>query len=131
MKSTGILCLLGIVFLPLLAYGSSEEFVKAVKDGDYEQVEQLMDGVDINAKDDSGVTALMYAIWNGHIEIAKLLLERGAEVNVQDSGGWSPLMYAAWKGYSDVAKLMLEKGAGADAKKGDGGTALDLQGPLP
>ena len=37
----------------------------------------------------SGATALMGACANGHIEAARLLVDKGADVNVQDSSAWT------------------------------------------
>ena len=53
----------------------------------------------------------MSACQNGHVDIAKLLLEEGAQVDLQKKSGWSALMSACQNGHIDVAQLLLEKGA--------------------
>jgi ankyrin repeat protein len=56
------------------------------------------------------MTALMFAAQNGHLEISKLLIDRGADVNAKYDG-WTALMFASKKGYREVVKTLLEKGA--------------------
>jgi len=38
----------------------------------------------------------------GHLDIVKLLLERGVDPNVQDHDGETPLHYAARRGHLDM-----------------------------
>ena len=58
-----------------------EQFFQAAKNGNYEIIKSLMfEGVDVNAKDSDGWTALMYAAQQGHVEIVNLLLNNGAEI---------------------------------------------------
>ena len=70
-------------------------------------------GIDVNcaAPNQYTSTPLHYASLNGHLEVAKLLLEKGANVNCQDDCKWTPLHYASESGHLEVAKLLLEKGA--------------------
>ncbi len=46
------------------------------------QLEQ--DGIDVNAKNSEGYTALILASSNGHKEIVEMLLEKGSDVNAKD-----------------------------------------------
>ncbi len=51
-----------------------------------EEVERLLrSGADINQKDSYGDTAMMYAAYKGHIEIAELLARSNADVNVKNN----------------------------------------------
>lgn len=60
----------------------------AVKGNDYDTVKILVENkdsiknFDINEKDKSGSSSLIHAVWNGNIEIVKILVENGADVNV-------------------------------------------------
>ena len=45
----------------------------------------LSKGADVNAKDQSGYTALSWASSGGHSEIVRLLFQKGADVNAKDS----------------------------------------------
>jgi ankyrin repeat protein len=40
----------------------------------------------------AGQTPLLLALWNGQIDVAKLLIEKGADVNAHDEGGHTPLL---------------------------------------
>ena len=59
-------------------------------------------------------TPLFIACQEGHVEAARLLLEKGADVNRPTEKGWTPLFIACWKGHVDAARLLLEKGADVD-----------------
>lgn len=52
-------------------------------------------GVDVNAVDDEGMSALHWAVQNGHAELAAVLLKEGnANVNIQGNDGQTPLFLA-------------------------------------
>ena len=56
----------------------------AARDGDIAGVEALLDaGVDVNAKEENGMTPLHYAAQYGRKEIVELLIDEGAEVNAK------------------------------------------------
>ena len=40
---------------------------------------------------------------NGHVDAARLLLDKGAEVNKAEEDGWTPLLIACYKGHVDAA----------------------------
>jgi len=90
--------------------------------------EYLLDaGAEIDAKDSTGRTALMYAASGPFVETVGLFLKRGAEVNVQGTlEGFTPLMTAAAEGLADVVRLLLGAGADRDIKDVDGDTALSF-----
>ena len=74
-----------------------------------------------------GATALFLACQNGHVGLARLLLERGADVNVRrlHDDDCTPLIIASARGYDAVVRLLLEHGADVDsAASDDGSTAL-------
>jgi len=90
--------------------------------------EYLLDaGAEIDAKDSSGRTALMYAASGPFVETVGLLLKRGAEVNVQGTlEGFTALMTAAAEGLTEVVRILLAAGADRDIKDEDGDTALSF-----
>jgi ankyrin repeat protein len=88
----------------------------------------LEKGADIEAKDQSGRTPLLWAAAQGHKALAQLLLEKGADIEAKENGsGRTPLLLAAAQGHEAVAQLLLEKGADIEAKEnGSGRTPLLL-----
>ena len=82
----------------------------------------IYDGADINGADESGQTALHFAVDRGNIECILLLIEHGANVNAIDCDGIGVLLTAVMAGNTEVIKLLLEKGANPDAKDEDGET---------
>jgi uncharacterized protein len=69
-------------------------------------------GIEINALNAAGESALMMAAIKGDAENVTLLLNRGAQVN---QPGWSPLHYAATGPEPKLVQLLLDRGAAVDA----------------
>ena len=83
--------------------------------GDVKSVQFLLQkGVDINAKNMSGDTALSCAIKGvsrlGVIEIVNLLLSSGADINAKNYNSETPLQIACEKNLDLVAETLLEQG---------------------
>lgn len=91
------------------------EMHRAAVEGDVTIVRRLLSrGVDPNKRDESGSTAFMYACDQGHVDIAKMMIEYGARVN--DDSITSPLILATAKCHVDIVKLLLEHGATVDQR---------------
>jgi len=102
-------------------------FYRAVEDGHLDLVKVCLEkGVEVNAQDRLGQTALIHACNYGQRDIANLLLEAGAEVNVQDINKFTALMCAARYGERNTVNLLLEKGADMNAEDREGQSALSL-----
>ena len=72
----------------------------------------------------NGMTALMIAIMEGHLDIVQILLQAKAKPDVQNEIGATALLLAAWKGYSDIVQHLLECGANPNIRSRDGRTPL-------
>lgn len=70
--------------------------------------------------------ALIFAAYNGQLEIIKILLNYISNVNFQESyrGNYTALMAAAQQGYTDIVKLLLDKKANLNLQDSNGETAL-------
>jgi ankyrin repeat protein len=65
-------------------------------------------GVNLEAKDKYGRTALISAASGGYIMTVELLIEKGAEIKTKDNYGKTALMYAANR-HKAVLQLLLDK----------------------
>ena len=86
----------------------------------------LARGLDVNATDQHGRTALMEAVYGGHTETVEALLKLGATVNAKDESGWTPLMEAASKSRCCAVRTLLAYGADVNAACKNGWTALKV-----
>ena len=64
-----------------------------------------------NKANENGATPLYIACDKGHVDAARLLLDKGAEVDRADEDGRTPLFVACFKGHVGAARLLLDKGA--------------------
>lgn len=73
----------------------------------------LNSGIDVNSiNDETGDTALMYAIGWSQDEIVDVLIEKGANVNFKSRSDEIPLFYAITCNYNPkIVELLLENGA--------------------
>ena len=71
-----------------------------------------------------GMTALLYAAREGHMDAARALVEGGADVNVVSADKFSPLIIAITNGHLDLAKYLLDHGADVKLSSVSGITAL-------
>jgi hypothetical protein len=69
-------------------------------------------------------SALHYAVFAGHEEVTKLLIERGADVNARSTNGSSVLMMAAREGRETLARTLLARGAETSTANDRGEDAL-------
>ncbi|MGO9949884.1 MAG: ankyrin repeat domain-containing protein [Steroidobacteraceae bacterium] len=71
----------------------------------------LSSSFDVDARDQSGRTALMLAILNGHADVVDVLLAHGAAVNAVDTSGVRPLQMARIKRNEAIIDSLLRAGA--------------------
>jgi ankyrin repeat protein len=58
-----------------------------------------------------GLTPLIFAVREGDVESARILLEAGADVNQTSEYGWTPLLTATQNRYYELGKFLLDNGA--------------------
>ncbi|HET9272543.1 MAG TPA: ankyrin repeat domain-containing protein [Vicinamibacterales bacterium] len=71
-----------------------------------------------------GMTPLLYAARDGHVESARLLVAAGADLELGDGNAIRPLLMAALNGQIEVARLLIERGANVNADDFWGRTPL-------
>jgi ankyrin repeat protein len=116
----------------LLAADPELDVFEAAAVGRTERLRQLLDEDPslANAWADDGFQPLGLASFFGHVDSARLLVERGAEVNSASRNDFKvmPLHSAAATGDPDVryelAKLLLEHGADPNARQQDDFTPM-------
>jgi uncharacterized protein len=87
----------------------------------------LAAGANVNAANAHGVTPLLEASGNGHLELARYLIDHGAEIDYTGMSEGSPLMLAAFTGRIELLRLFLARGANANLAMPAGGeTALHM-----
>ncbi len=78
----------------------------------------------LNAKTDAGIAPLHKAANEGHMSVARFLLDHGADVDVKDREGDTPLHLAAGRGQQAMVELLLAHKANVDGRNNSGHTAL-------
>lgn len=85
-------------------------------------------GVEVNAKDTFGDTALMEAVSMHQVNAVHHLLKAGADPNLAGAAGVTPLMRAARNGSLELLEVLLKAGANIEAQQQwegkEDGTAL-------
>ena len=112
--------------LAVVIHAGPAQIADAAQNGDREAVHALLKkGLDVNAAQGDGTTALHWAAIKGDADMAQMLVAAGANVRATTRlGAYTPLYLAARAGYSDVVKILLAAGADAKAKTSNGTTAL-------
>lgn len=106
---------------------ASSRMSEAMNANDAVAVQRLIEeGEDVNAFDLENVTySLVWAVRQGHVDLARFMLERGADIALQGEEGESPLMVAAFLGDQTLVRLLLEHGADPSYRTQQGWDALD------
>lgn len=126
-----LLCLVAASVLvlgtPLAARADvNYDLIQAGFSGNPGQISVLVSrGADVNARDDYGYTALMWAAQEGHVLTSETLIEHGADVNARDKAGRTALLIATVKGHTEVVRSLLAHHADPTLKAKNGISALD------
>jgi hypothetical protein len=96
---------------PLSRRGHSTSLHAAAQAGDNHGVRiALASGIDVNVRDNVGISALVRAVWADSPEVVETLLNAKAQVN-DNTDKFTALYYAANKGKGSIVKLLLDAGA--------------------
>lgn len=100
-----------------LADDRAKAFVGAAARGDLETVRRMLaDGVDVNARNERGSTALQIAAHFGKEDVVRALLPHDPELSIRANDGWRALTSAAANtfatpgGRTQVLRILLEHG---------------------
>ncbi len=106
-----------VAFASIAGADVNADLWAAAKKGDAAAVKELIaKGADVNAKTPYGVTALLHATGQGHVEVVKILVQHKADPNIKDTFyGQSPLTAATGKNKNEIITALIEAGAN-DAK---------------
>lgn len=87
-------------------------FHSASLNKNYEAMTMMLEnGIDIDVKDVTGSTALLYAVYDGESELVKFLLDNGANPNVSNCMNESILYFSIRFFHEDIAELLVKNGA--------------------
>ena len=71
----------------------------------------LKRGLDVNARNERGDTALVIAARDGRDALVEILLNNGADPNLRTKAGYSALTIAKENGHANVAERLVAHGA--------------------
>uniref|UniRef100_A0A8C2ZA04 Euchromatic histone-lysine N-methyltransferase 2 n=1 Tax=Cyclopterus lumpus TaxID=8103 RepID=A0A8C2ZA04_CYCLU len=100
----------------------------AAKLGNLEIVNMLLETgqVDVNAQDNGGWTPIIWSAEHKHVDVIKVLLNRGADVTISDKELNVCLHWAAYAGNVDIAELVLNSGCSLASVNMHGDTPLHI-----
>ncbi|MGA2028420.1 MAG: ankyrin repeat domain-containing protein [Syntrophobacteraceae bacterium] len=99
-----------------------KDLYRAAKRGDLPEVNRLIaKGADVNVVNDKYYnTALMWASFNGRMEVVQALLKKGAYVNTKNINAYTALMAASEHGHLGIVQALVSNGAEVNAKDNGG-----------
>ena len=129
-----------LVSVLLPTYGAAgvnePSLIEAVKAGDGEAVRTLLrSGVDVNAAEADGTTAMHWAAHNGDLQTVEALIRDNGGVNAKNRYGVAPLWLASTNGHADVVSALLRAGADPETPRAESGEtplmAAAMAGHIP
>jgi ankyrin repeat protein len=103
------------------------DFLRSAASGDVAAFDLFQAaGIDIDAKDQAGNTALMKAAETGREQVVERILGLGADPRSLNGVGRDALLLAADKGHEEVARMLLSRGADPTLRDKEDWSALAL-----
>ncbi|TGZ74896.1 hypothetical protein CRM22_000690 [Opisthorchis felineus] len=93
-----------------------KRLLEAAKNGDVEEVKNLMSSGAPFTTDWLGISPLHFAAMNGHLSSCEALLSAGISRDARTKVDRTPLHLAAQEGHADIVELLLRNGAEIEAK---------------
>ena len=108
-----------------------EQFLEAASQGNLPTVQWILQqpgGVNVNAGDQDGLTALHFAVCRGSVAIVQAILQvEGVNVNARTISDFAPLHLACFSRHANqlpILRALLEAGANPNAADDNGDTPL-------
>lgn len=121
---------IGLVFVLALVpwavlHGADPSIVTAAQQNDVTAVRALIARkADVNQPAGDGSTALLWAVYNGNLDLTRALLAAGATADAPNRYGVTPLLQASRTGDASVMAALLKAGASVTRPHPDGETPL-------
>ena len=101
------------------------EFLKLCRSGSDEEIQQAINaGVDVNTRNKSQATGLMFAAQHNSASAVEVLIDAGADIDAQDINGNTALIYASSYNTDDVVDVLIGRGADVNIMNHSGYKAL-------
>ncbi|KAK3897205.1 potassium channel AKT1 [Staphylotrichum tortipilum] len=98
-------------------FKNETDVIEAASDGDIDKVAKLISlGMDVNARDRWGWSALSMCGYGGFKNIARLLLDHGADLDNVDVDGDTPSSLAVQRGHAELVIMFDEERAARDLR---------------
>ncbi len=119
-------CCAALILGSRLAYAATSDAADAVQRRDAAAVRALLQKkADVNAPQNDGTTALLWAVRYDDLETADALIRAGAKVSARNRDGATPLQLAALNGSAAMLEKLIKAGADPNAPvAATGDTAL-------
>jgi ankyrin repeat protein len=113
---------------PVAQTAGNASLPTAIARGDYAAAAKLIEqGVDLELRDDeTGATALHFAVMKGRMELIEQIVRRRADVNSRTRNGTTPLHTAVVYARKEIAEYLLDNGADINARSTRGVSALEF-----
>ena len=90
---------------------ATRELWRVAESGDTDALAGILSRVDVDARNEHGMTALMRAAHEGHEHMVRALLDHGADPNITRNDKFTALALAAFFGHTETVRILIENGA--------------------
>ena len=98
--------------LRIATTSANEALWRVAETDDVDELARVLSrDVDVNSRNQHGMTALMRAAYHGNAEMVRVLLEHGADPNFMRNDRFTALALAAFFGHTETVRVLIEHGA--------------------